>query len=320
MENTNNRSVANKCLYCYDELHNEIDFHSACSLSFFGLKEAPKLAYTINQMDELAKNVIKRSIAVPGVQAKLSLSLIKEVNDKSDSRLTVVGALGGNYIFKPPSEDYPEMPENEHVTMKIAESFGIKTVPSSLIRLQSGELSYITKRIDRTSQGDKIHMIDMFQITEAFDKYKSSMEKIGKALNSFSNNPLLDNIFFFEITLFSFLTGNNDMHLKNFSMIETISGWSLSPAYDLLNVVILNPKDTEELALTIQGKKRKLTKENLIHLGEELGLTSKQINSAFKRFIKNKKIAFNWIEASFLSLEMKEEYKNVLSERYSRIE
>jgi serine/threonine-protein kinase HipA len=316
----NNNKIANKCLYCYGELQNGIDFHSACSLSFFGLKEVPKLAYTINQMDELAKNVIERSIAVPGVQAKLSLSLIKETNDKSDSRLTVVGALGGNYIFKPPSEDYPEMPENEHVTMKIASSFGIKTVPSSLIRLQSGELSYITKRVDRTNQGDKIHMIDMFQITEAFDKYKSSMEKIGKALNSFSNNPLLDNIFFFEIALFSFLTGNNDMHLKNFSMIETLSGWSLAPAYDLLNVSILNPKDTEELALTIQGKKRKLTKENFIHLGDDLGLTSKQINGVFKRFIKNKKIAFNWIESSFLTFEMKEEYKSILSERYSRIE
>lgn len=320
MENRNNSNVANKCLYCYGKLQNEIDFHSACSFSFFGLKEVPHLMYTIDQMDELAKNVIERSIAVPGVQAKLSLSLIKEVSDKSDARLTVVGALGGNYIFKPPSEHYPEMPENEHVTMKIAESFGIKTVPSSLIRLQSGELSYITKRVDRTSQGDKIHMIDMFQITEAFDKYKSSMEKIGKALNGFSNNPMLDSIFFFEIGLFSFLTGNNDMHLKNFSMIETPSGWSLAPAYDLLNVSILNPKDTEELALTIQGKKRKLTKENFIHLGEDLGLTSKQINSVFKRFIKNKEIAFNWIESSFMSFEMKEEYKNVLLERYSKIE
>ncbi len=312
--------TTNKCLYCYGELHNEIEFHSACSLSFFGLKKAPRLAYTINQMDELAKNVIERSIAVPGVQAKLSLSLIKEVNDKSDSRLTVVGALGGNYIFKPPSEDYPEMPENEHLTMKIAESFGIKTVPSSLIRLQSGELSYITKRVDRTNQGEKINMIDMFQITEAFDKYKSSMEKIGKAINNYSNNPLLDSIFFFEMALFSFLTGNNDMHLKNFSMIETVSGWSLAPAYDLLNVAILNPSDIEELALTIQGKKRKLTKENFVHLGEELGLTAKQIASVFKRFIKNKEIAFNWIENSFLTFEMKEEYRSVLIERYSRIE
>ena len=315
-----NNKFTSKCLYCYGELLHEKDFHATCSLSFFGLKRTPTLDYTINQMEDLAKNVVERSIAVPGVQAKLSLSLIKEANEKSDSRLTVVGALGGNYIFKPPSKDYSEMPENEHVSMKIAESFGINTVPSSLIRLQSGELSYITKRVDRSIQGEKIHMIDMFQITEAFDKYKSSMEKIGKAINSFSTNPLLDVLFFFEITLFSFLTGNNDMHLKNFSMVESISGWTLSPAYDLLNVSIINPGDTEELALTIQGKKRKLTKENFIQLAKDLGLTPKQIEGVFKRFIKNKEKAFNWIDSSFLSTEMKEQYKNVLLKRYSVIE
>jgi serine/threonine-protein kinase HipA len=158
--------------------------------------------------------------------------------------------MGGNFIFKPPSEYFPEMPENEHVTMRIAEVFGIKVVESSLIRLESGELSYITKRIDRTTNGEKIHMIDMFQIIEAFDKYKSSMERIGKVLQQHSENTLLDLVSFFELTLFSFITGNNDMHLKNFSMIKTHSGWSLSPAYDLLNVRIANQEDNEELALT----------------------------------------------------------------------
>ena len=123
----------------------------------------------------------------------------------------------------------------------MAETFGIRVVPSSLIRLASGELSYITKRVDRTETGEKIHMIDMFQITEAFDKYNSSMEKVGKAIDSYSNNTLLDKFFYFELTLFSFLTGNNDMHLKNFSMIESPSGWVLSTAYNLLNVSIVNP-------------------------------------------------------------------------------
>jgi len=147
------------------------------------------------------------------------MSLIRETQKTSDTRLTVVGALGGGYIFKPPSEDYPEMPQNEHLTMRIAEAYGIRVVPSSLIRLASGELSYITRRVDRKGEGEKIHMLDMFQITEAFDKYKSSLEKVGKAIYSYSENPLLDILFFFELTLFSFLSGNNDMHLKNYSMI-----------------------------------------------------------------------------------------------------
>ena len=308
----------NKCLYCYKPLE-EADFHKKCSLEFFGSKDVPVLSYTIDQMAELARNVVKRSISVPGVQAKLSMSLIKETQESSGNRLTVVGALGGGYIFKPPSEKYPEMPQNEHLTMRIAEAFGIRVVPSSLIRLASGELSYITKRVDRKEEGEKIHMIDMFQITEAFDKYKSSMERVGKALSSYSDNPILDILFFFELALFSFITGNNDMHLKNFSMIESASGWVLSPAYDLLNVTIINPEDDEELALTMEGKKKKIKREHFEGLGEGLGLTPKQLSGVFNRFHKNKAKAIQWINNSFLTADMKEAYIILLEERYARI-
>ena len=310
--------MKNKCLYCYKKLNGEIDFHQKCSQVFFGNREAPQLPYSLDQMSELAKNVVERSVSVPGVQAKLSMSLINNTIGK-DSRLTVVGALGGNFIFKPPVNDFPEMPQNEHATMCIAESFGIKVVPSSLIRLQSGELSYITKRIDRTVDGKKIHMIDMFQITEAFDKYKSSMEKIGKAINAYSDNTLLDKLYFFELAVFSFLSGNNDMHLKNFSMIQTDFGWSLSPAYDLLNVTILNPDDKEELALTIDGKKKKLKLEHFEDLGTGLGLTSKQRSGVFRRFLANKEAALSIIKQSFLSAEMKSAYQLVLNKRYERL-
>jgi len=211
------------------------------------------------------------------------------------------------------------MLENEHVTMRIAEDYGIRVVPSSLIRLASGELSYITKRIDRTANDVKIHMIDMFQITEAFDKYISSMEKVGKALHMYSKNTLLDKLFFFELSVFCFLTGNNDMHLKNFSMIESKLGWVLAPAYDLLNVTIVNPDDTEELALTLDGKKRKLKKEHFEKLAKGLGLTDKQIQRAFQRMVNNRHKAMEWIDQSFLSAEQKAAYKKVVHNRYSQL-
>jgi serine/threonine-protein kinase HipA len=308
--------MENKCLYCYKKLITEIDFHQKCSLKFFGSKEPPKLPYSLNQMDDLAKSVVERSVTVPGVQPKLSMSLSEE---SQQNRLTVVGALGGNFILKPPSLDYPEMPQNEHVTMRLAEQFKINTVPSSIIRLKSGELSYITKRIDRTDEGGKIHMLDMFQITEAVDKYKSSMEKVGRALGAYSSNTLLDKLFFFELTIFSFLTGNNDMHLKNFSMIESQSGWLLSPAYDLLNVAIVNPDDDEELALAIAGKKKKLSKEHFINFGVELGLTTKQVEGVLKRFQNKKSMVFEIIEHSFLSMQMQAKYKTLVEKRYSTI-
>lgn len=312
--------MENKCLYCYKPIEGNNDFHGKCSLEFFGTSTPPKIEYSLNQMSELARKVIESSVSVPGVQAKLSMSLVRSTKEKPNTRLTVVGSLGGKYIFKPPAENFQEMPANEHVTMRIAEAFGIKVVQSSLIRLASGELSYITKRIDRTETGEKTHMLDMFQITEAFDKYKSSMEKVGKALNSYSDNTMLDKIFYLELAVFSFLTGNNDMHLKNFSMIESPSGWILAPAYDLLNVAIINPDDKEELALTLAGKKTKLKLEHFEQLGEGMNLTPKQIQSVFKRMTKNKPKAIDRINKSFLSDEMKIAYKELLEERYKQLE
>jgi len=305
----------NKCLYCYKEVELDRDFHTACSLSFFGTEIPPKIDYALDEMHELALKVVERSVSVPGVQPKLSMSVLTD--DKTDSRLTVVGALGGNYIFKPPSKDYAEMPANEHLTMKMARLFSIDVVPHSLIKLASGELSYITKRIDRAQDGSKIHMIDMFQVLEAFDKYRGSMERVGKAIGDYAENTLLDKLRFFELTIFSYLTANNDMHLKNFSMIKTSYGWALSPAYDLLNVSIVNPKDTEELALTISGKKKKLTLQNFLDFGEGLGLSKKQLDSVLTRFTVLKKDVLDLIEVSFLSDKMQSKYMNVLNQRFT---
>jgi serine/threonine-protein kinase HipA len=311
--------MKNNCLYCYQTLSNEVDFHQKCVLKFFGTNQAPAMLHTINEMYVLAKQVIERSVAVPGVQPKLSISILKEKGLGVQGRLTVVGALEGNYIFKPPSDTYPEMPENEHLTMRMAEAFGIRVVESSLIHLASGERSYITKRIDRTKKGEKIHMLDMFQITEANDKYISTMEKVGKAIRAHSSNTVLDLLSFFEVSLFCFITGNIDMHLKNFSMIKSSVGWVLAPSYDLLNVRIINPKDKEDLALLMGGKKTRLNRLYFERFGAELGLSPKQINGVFSRFVKNKSKAIYWIEQSFLSQEMKNSYLDVLNERYKRL-
>ena len=314
--------MQNRCLYCYKELGDTDpkDFHTNCSVNFFDTEIPPQLEYSLDQMVDLAKNVVERRIAVPGVQPKLSLSFINNALASENNRLTVVGALGGNYILKPPSTAFAEMPQNEHFTMRMAEGFGIRTVPSSLIRLKSGELAYITKRIDRTLNNEKIHMLDMFQILEAFDKYKGSMEKVGRAIGTYSSNTLLDKLYFFEIAVFSFLTGNNDMHLKNFSLIKRSREWVLSPAYDLLNVAIVNPEDDEELALTLEGKRKKLTKIHFVSLGEKLELNKKQIDGVFKRFIKNKKKALSLLEGSFLSSEYKQKYSDLLEQRYSKLD
>lgn len=309
-----------QCLYCYEPLPRDTaaDFHVHCSEAFFGTKAPPQLDYSLDDMTILAQHIVERRIAVPGVQPKLSLTLVKAAMTAGEhNRLTVVGALGGNYIFKPPSPYYPEMPQNEHVTMRIAEAFGIPVVPSSLIRLKTGELCYLTRRIDRTPSGGKIHMLDMFQLLEAVDKYKSSMERVGKGIDEFSDNTLLDKLYFFEIAVFSFLTGNNDMHLKNFSLIHDEGTWHLAPAYDLLNVTLANPDDKEELALPLEGKKKKLRKSHFERLAAGLGLTERQLAASIRRFEKNQPLAFEWINKSFLSDNFKEQYKALLTQRYA---
>jgi len=306
----------NKCLYCYKELNKNGDFHSSCCNGFFGTPEPPILNYTMSEMAELARQVVESSVTVPGVQPKLSLGFIRDVlRDSANGRLTIMGTLGGNYILKPQNESYPQMPENEHLTMKMAELCGISVVPSSLIRLKSGELSYITKRIDRTLTGQKIHMLDMFQILEAFDKYKSSIEKVGKAVAEHSANTLLDLLRLFEVVVFSYLTGNNDMHLKNFSLILNNNEWVLSPAYDLLNVTLHLPEDTEETALTINGKKRRLTKSDFINLGLNLQLTEKQIQNSFYRFTETEEKMKQEIKSSFLSPQNQIKYIKLLENR-----
>lgn len=309
--------VMSRCLFCYQPLKTgEADFHSKCSKKVFGTAAAPLLNYTLDEMEALAKEVVETSISVPGVQPKLSLRLIKEtLKDGIKGRLTVLEALGGNYILKPQNSSFPQMPENEHLTMKLADLLRIETVICSLIRLKSGELSYITKRIDRTVDGGKIHMLDLFQITEAFDKYKSSVEKVGKAVMMYSSNTLLDVLRLYEVVIFSYLTGNNDMHLKNFSMILKDGNWLFSAAYDLLNVQLHLPEDKEETALTIGGKKSKLTRTDLVNLGLKLGLSEKQVENVFKRFLKSEKRMFDLIEQSFLNGENKKKYSDLLRQR-----
>ncbi len=224
-------------------------------------------------------------------------------------------ALEGQYILKPQNSLYPQMPENEHLSMKLAELFKIDVVPSNMIRLTSGELCYITKRIDRKAVGTRIHMIDFFQILELEDKYKGNMETVGKTIGELSVNTLLDKLRFFELTVFNFVIGNNDMHLKNFSMLLSDLGWVLSPAYDLLNVKLILPKDKEEIALMFGGKKENFNKGYFDRFGTLLKLNDRQINAVYDRLPQWLFVANRMIEMSFLTEERQAAYKELIAKR-----
>lgn len=311
--------IMERCLYCYQSLEQgQVDFHPQCSKKIFGTAVPPVLPYTKADIESLALEVVRSQVTITGVQPKLSVDL--EKGKGGEKRFTIVG-LWGEYILKPQTEQYPSLPENEDLTMHLASLARIKTVPHSLIRFQDGSLAYITKRIDRDKKGVKIPMEDMCQLTEKLteQKYKGSHEQIAKKIVEFSAYPVLDLINYFEVLLFCYLTGNTDMHLKNFSLYKKVGECVLAPAYDLLSTKLVIPQDNEELALTLNGKKSKLKKVDFDSLLKTMKVDDKAIENVYDKF---RKVIPEWllfIDSSFLPDEMKEQYKTLIQEKCKNI-
>lgn len=308
-----------KCLYCYRPLENgEKDFHPGCAMKFFGRGRIPSLDYSCEDLEKLAVQVIRDQTSLTGVQPKLSLHLNEHEGSR---RLTIVGLWGG-FICKPQTEQFEQMPETEDLTMHLAELARIDVVPHTLMRMVDDSLCYLTKRIDRSTSGEKIAMEDMCQLTERLTehKYRSSYERIGKAIVQYSSMPKMDITNFFEVVLFSWITGNNDMHLKNFSLYEPQDGIiRLTPAYDMLNAAILNPKDDEELALTLNGKKKRLRRSDFIEAGTAMRVEQKTIERLIGKYVKLLPEMEELVGKSFLNDGLKEKYFTLLTERINRI-
>lgn len=315
----------NKCLFCYQQINEDefanYEFHKSCSRKIFGKNIPPIIDYSQNEILKLAEKVVKSQRTITGVQPKLSLNAIKTSENPTIEKFTIVGLLG-NYILKPQTEFYKNLPEIEDLTMRLAEISKIKTVKHSLIRLKSGELAYITKRIDRI-KNKKLHMEDMCQLTErqTEHKYKGSYEQIAKTIKAFSKNPGFDIVNFYELVLFCFLTGNNDMHLKNFSLLKNVElNYNLCPAYDLVASELVVEADDEELALNLNGKKKKLKRKDFSIAMKTSGMNDKAIENVFKKFenLQNKWNTF--IELSFLPKEYKENYKVMITKKFKQLD
>ena len=275
----------NKCLCCYKRLaEDEVDYHKVCARKIFESSTVPALPYTRADIKELAREIVTASTTVTGVQGKVTL-------------------------------------DNEDVTMHMAEAAGIKTVPHSLIRFADGELCYITRRVDRTKKGTKIAMEDMCQLSERLteDKYKGSYERIARLIRQYSSAPLLDVVNFWEVVLFSWLTGNADMHLKNFSLFRPADNYMLAPAYDLLSTALAMPEDNEELALTLNGKKKRIKREDFEKAMRDSGMDEKAIENLFNRFSKAIPKWHELINVSFLPTDLQDAYHDQIDTMARRI-
>ena len=310
-----------KCLYCYQELEEgQVDYHPSCARKFFGSDTAPVFPYTRDNLSELARHVIRTSVSVTGVQAKMSLD-VNRGGKNEPAKFTIVG-LWGKYIFKPQSSKYPYLPELEDLTMKMAEVAHIRTANHTLIRLADGELGYLTLRMDRGQKGKKISMLDMCQLTNRLTehKYHGTYQQLAETIKKYSSAPMLDVQRYWEIVLFSWISGNSDMHCKNFSLIDTGNGeYALSPAYDLLSVLLADPEDREEMAMsfTVGGSKNGFSRNTFMNAflksGISPGVADKMIERISECYPKWKEL----IDQSFLPDDMKKDYCRLLNQRIS---
>ena len=310
-----------RCLCCYQPLNEgEKDYHPRCAKRFFGQASVPILPYTRKDINQLARVVVESRTTVTGVQAKLSMDLEHDVYGRAQ-RLTIVGIMG-RYILKPQTEQFEHLPEIEDLTMHLAEIAHIPTVPHTLIRFEDGELNYITRRIDRTNNGQKLPMEDMCQLSGRLteQKYQASYETIARLIDRYSSVPKLDMINFWEQVVFSWIVGNADMHLKNFSLIsEKPNKHVLSPTYDQVSTAIVMPENTDELALPLNGFQKKLLAMDFVQAMENTGLTNQMAQRILNRFVSLQEKWFSCIDDSFISDAQKAQFKELINKRITTI-
>mgnify|MGYP002623306444 CR=1 FL=1 len=310
-----------RCLCCYQPLkEGEKDYHPYCAKRFFGCYPVPPLPYTRKDLEKLAQVVVMNRTTITGVQAKLSMDMERDDVGRPQ-RLTIVGVMG-HFILKPQTDRFDRLPEIEDLTMHLAEIARIKTVPHALILFQDGELNYITRRIDRTADGRKLPMEDMCQsagkLTE--QKYQGSYEMITNLIKKYSSAAKLDVINFWEQVVFSWIVGNADMHLKNFSLYsEKDAKYLLTPTYDQVSTAIIMPEDTEELALSLNGFQRKLLRMDFIQAMENTGVSRQVIVRILDRFAKMLPEWFSCIDNSFISESQKVQFKALIKQRVERL-
>ena len=292
-------------------------WHNRCVKRFFGTKTLPDIEVSEEVLEQLAIESTNKGLTVPGVQKKMSLHLD---NSGATPRLTLVNYPTG-YILKPQTKEYPCLPEAEYLVMQMAEKAKIKTVPHALIRIKAQEnaLAYITKRIDRRD-GKMLAMEDFCQLDGRLteDKYKGSYERCAKIIRKYSSREGLDIAELFIRVVFSFIVGNSDMHLKNFSLIESnenSGSYILSDAYDMLPVNSVNPADTEQTALTMNGKKRNLHRNDFLKFADACQIDRAVAGKIIDRLKGYESEFTRETEQSYLTDELKDNLNSLIMQR-----
>lgn len=309
------------CLCCGKPLHSDdtqTGWHKSCVKKFFGTSKLPEIEIDEKTIELLAIESINKGYTVPGVQKKLSLHLL---SDKNKPRLTLVNYPTG-YLLKPQVADFEALPEAEHLVMCMADAVGISTVPHALVT-GNGSLAYITKRIDRVFDKNSVQMLameDFCQLDQRLtqDKYKGSYERCAKIIDQYSSRKGLDKTELYIRLVFSFIVGNSDMHLKNFSLIETSEGsgeYILSPAYDLLPVNVIMPEDKEQFALAMNGKKMNIRRKDFLIFADECDISRNSAEKMIAMLVSKEETFIDMCKVSLMPEHLKERLINLIEKR-----
>ncbi len=304
-----------RCKSCQKPTEGREQYHGNCLKRLFGVPVIPTITFSIADLPAQVSSNAIGNMSISGAQIKASIKV------NSQQKQIEVARADGTHILKPEPNEFPELPQNENLCMNIAEALGMEVPPHGLFQMADGKACYIILRFDRLSDGSRIHKEDMAQLLGAAPnaKYEGSLEAVAKAIVKYTKNALLDVTNFYERVLLSFVIGNGDMHLKNWSLLTPKEGNRLAPCYDLVSSSIYLPRE-EESALTINGKKSKLGKTDFQALANTVHIDLRAARNSFQKIINAKDLVIKMVAESELSLTRKEQLTSLIQSRYNRLQ
>lgn len=303
----------NRCLSCAAALPDSADrYHAHCLQQLFGTDTLPQVDVDLARLHTLALAMVGR-ISVSGVQRKLSVQL-----DGARATLQIAVAQG-RYLLKPQAGTFPNLPENEWLTQRLAALAGIAVPPAALIALRDGTWAYVVRRFDRLDDGRKLAMEDFCQLAELLpsDKYDGSAERCGKLVQRFASEPLVELLRLYRQLVFTWWVGNGDLHLKNLALLRGDDGrWRLSPAFDQLNTRLVLPDDP--LALPVCGKRDNLRTDTWRELATRLGIGKRAAARVLEELDELLPAATALVADAPLPEAMRQQYSELLAARVPR--
>lgn len=302
--------MVERCTICLAALEDETSasrsVHAKCARALFGVSTPPSIELDPEQLYLFGQQMAGRT-TLSGVQSKVSLGWHQKT-------LRVRAPIGA-YILKPQSATYPELPQNEHVCMRIAELAGIEVATCGLVRLSNDSLALIVARFDREGE-HRIAMEDFCQLSAKLprEKYDGSAELCARIVRSYAAEPRIDAQRLFRQVLVSWWIGNGDLHLKNLALLSRDpSRPKLSPAYDLLSTRLVIADDP--LALPVRGKRSNLDRSDWLAFAEYCELPPKLAKLELERVANALPGALALVEACFLRAEFRTALAELLVER-----